>query len=166
MLPLPIPACAHLPPASRLPHAARCQCTPSCAPLPHARRRFWEWLVVIGVSVAVNWLANLLQQVTIKELGAPQVRGRPPLAFHGPWLRWPGEAGHGCCFHSGPGPLFVSQHPALSSNQLPPPHMQVAAFLPLRLVGSMIASYFILGEVLDNVLEAVGAGLVLLTLTW
>ncbi|GAB4817872.1 hypothetical protein N2152v2_004918 [Parachlorella kessleri] len=73
----------------------------------------WEWAVVFGVSVGVNWMGNLLQQVTIKHLGAPQV----------------------------------------------------AAFLPLRLVGSLIASYLILAEKLDNVWEGAGAGLVLVTLS-
>jgi len=49
----------------------------------------------------------------------------------------------------------------------PLPHwcLQVAAFLPLRLVGSLIASYLILAEKLDNVWEGAGAGLVLVTLS-
>ena len=37
-------------------------------------RRFWEWGTVVGISVMVQWLANLMQQVTIKQLGAPQAR--------------------------------------------------------------------------------------------
>jgi hypothetical protein len=41
----------------------------------------------------------------------------------------------------------------------------VAAFLPLRLVGSLIASYIILSEKLDNAWEGAGAGLVLATLS-
>lgn len=74
----------------------------------------WEWATVGCVSLVVNWMGNLLQQITIKRLGAPQV----------------------------------------------------AAFLPLRLVGSLIASYVILAEGLDNALEGAGALLVMATLTW
>ena len=40
-----------------------------------AELKGWEWAVVAGVSVGVNWMGNLLQQVTIKHLGAPQVGG-------------------------------------------------------------------------------------------
>ena len=33
----------------------------------------WEWGVVAGVSLGINWAANLLQQLTIRWLGAAQV---------------------------------------------------------------------------------------------
>lgn len=46
------------------------------------------------------------------------------------------------------------------------PLEQVAAFLPLRLVGALGGSYVILAEQMDNSWEAGGAVLVLLTLSW
>lgn len=74
----------------------------------------FEWAMLAGMSLCLNWLGSLLQQVTIKHLGAPQV----------------------------------------------------AALLPVRLVGSMVGSYLVLGEKLDDWVEGAGAGLVLATLTW
>jgi hypothetical protein len=63
----------------------------------------WEWAVVVGVSVAVNWLGNLLQQVTIKRIGAPQVGKLAALAM----FRWaprrllPGVGPFGRCARAG-----------------------------------------------------------------
>ncbi len=46
------------------------------------------------------------------------------------------------------------------------PLLQVAAFLPLQLVGALAASYFILGESIATRWEEAGAALVLCTLSW
>jgi hypothetical protein len=48
----------------------------------------------------------------------------------------------------------------------PPCFSQVAAFLPLQLVGALAASYVFLGESVTNTWEEAGAVLVLCTLSW
>eukprot|EP00887_Chlorella_sp_A99_P002161 scaffold21.g2161.t1 len=68
-----------------------------------------EWGCVAGTAFGVNWAANLLQQITVRRLGAPQA----------------------------------------------------AAFLPVRLLGSLVASYPILHEGLGSWTEAAGAALLL-----
>ncbi len=97
-----------------------------------------------------------------------RVRSANPLGDP-PHCAWPGSRPScrcGCCPRSAllhqlgqTGQKYITPTASLGAC------LQVAAFLPLRLVGSLIASYLILAEKLDNVWEGAGAGLVLVTLS-
>lgn len=73
----------------------------------------WEWACVAGTALSINWMSNILQQLTIRKLGAPQA----------------------------------------------------AAFLPVRLLGSLAASWPILHEGLGSPVEVAGALLLLASAT-
>lgn len=117
------------------------------------------------LAAGVNWGCNLVQQLCIRALGAPQAAAFLPGAARPSCNSSRGcgacRTGHGCCARA-----WRPWRPTRSLSAKPCPLPCPPRPPAVRLLGSLAASYPLLGESLEGPWQWGGAGVLLAAVTW
>lgn len=125
--------------------------------LPSCACACWLRLMAAAVAFVFTWGANWLQQVVIKQLGAPQAAAFLP--GDSPLLACPGY----CCR------CFCCRTARTHVAHTAPRQPLITALIPpfaVRLLGSLAASYPLLAEGISSPAELGGALLLFAAVTW